>query len=61
MSSRLEIFQERAKACRRNAASAEKASERQRWLKLAEQWEKMADEEEKRPLPRPRPQPRSKK
>jgi hypothetical protein len=49
MPSRLEVYQERAETCRRNAASAENAAERNHWLTLAEQWTEIADEEEKRP------------
>jgi hypothetical protein len=42
MPSRLEIYRERAEACRRTAASVS-AGDRDRWLEVAEQWTKMAE------------------
>jgi hypothetical protein len=44
MRSRVEIYQARADTCRHHAKLAKGASERNRLLKLADQWSKMAED-----------------
>jgi len=44
MGSRAEIYRAKAETCRQHAKLAKDASERNRLLKLAEQWSKMAED-----------------
>jgi hypothetical protein len=48
MPSNLERFQARAARCRDYAAAAKSATNRNHWLKLADQWAKLAEAEAKR-------------
>jgi len=48
MRSRAEIYQAKAETCRHHAKLAKDASERDRLLKLADQWSKMAEDATRR-------------
>jgi hypothetical protein len=41
--SRAEIYRAKAETCRQQAALPQNASQKDRWLKLAEQWSALAD------------------
>jgi len=47
-----DIFRERAATCRGHAASAANEAARGHWLKLADEWSKMAEAEDRRHPPR---------
>jgi hypothetical protein len=44
MRSRTEIYRANAEVCSHQAALPRNASQRERWIKLAEQWSKLAEE-----------------
>jgi hypothetical protein len=46
---RVALYQSNADACRHQATLLQNASNKERWLKLADQWSKMADEAKRQP------------
>jgi hypothetical protein len=41
--SRMEMYRRKAEACRHQAALPQNASQKDRWLKLADDWSRLAD------------------
>jgi hypothetical protein len=46
---RVALYQSNAKECRHQATLPQNESNRDRWLKLADQWSNMADEAKRQP------------